>query len=161
MIKKLLRAIVIGGLWSVLYISVTRFLFVALSGFDYLSVRDWQVIEYRWNAGAVIKSAHDYSILFFLLMLVPVWFGGWKYLCKLNYVNVLLWPFNTVNKILLKRYSIDTKRILLRNIGAGVKVEEEIKLKTSAIKPEELKNAEKIRNAVSKKLRDEQKLDDI
>ena len=127
MIQKLLKAIVIGGIWTVLYFLTTRFLFIYFAGWDYLSPIDWQKIEYRWEAGAAIKSVRDYSILFALLMLVPIWFYGYKYLYRLNYINIILWPFNKLNKIMLGRYQSKHKRILLRNIGTSIKIEEEIK----------------------------------
>ena len=160
MIRKVLKTLIVVGVWTVLYLFVTRFLFVSLVGWDYLSPLDWQRIEYRWNSGAAIKSFHDYMVLFALLMLVPVWFFGCKYWYRVNYINVLLFPFKLANKIMLRRYSSGNKRIVLRNIGTGMKVEEEIKLKTAAIKPQERNEADKIRNAVSKKIRDEQKIND-
>ncbi len=160
MIQKLLKAIVIGGIWTILYFLLTRFLFTHFAGWDYLSPTDWQRIEYRWEAGATIKSARDYSILFALLMLVPLWFYGWKYLYQLNYMNIMLWPFNKLNTIMLRRYQAKNKRIILRNIGTSIKVEEEIKLKTAAIKPEERNEANKIRQAVNKKLKETQIIND-
>jgi len=160
MIQKLLKAIVIGGIWTVLYFLTTRFLFIYFAGWDYLSPIDWQKIEYRWEAGAAIKSVRDYSILFALLMLVPIWFYGYKYLYRLNYINIILWPFNKLNKIMLGRYQSKHKRILLRNIGTSIKIEEEIKLKTASIKPEERNEANKIRQAVSKKIKETQIIND-
>lgn len=158
MIKKILKTLIIIGVWTVLYLFVTRFLFVHLVGWDYLSSLEWQRIEYRWNSGAAIKTFRDYMVLFALLMLVPVWFVGCKYWYRVNYINVLLFPFKCINKIMLKRYDVGNKRIILRNIGTGMKVEEEIKLKTATVKPEERNEAGKIRNAISKKIRDEQKI---
>jgi len=160
MIRKILKMLIVGGVWTILYLFVTRFLFVKFAGWDYLSPLDWQRIEYRWNSGAAIKSFHDYMVLFVLLMLVPVWFFLCKYWYRMNYINLLLSPFKLVNKIMLRRYASDNKRIILRNIGTGMKVEEEIKLKTAAIKPQERNVTDKIRSAVSKKIRDEQKIND-
>ena len=160
MIKKLLKTLVVTGVWTVLYLFVTRFLFVCFVGWDYLSPLDWQRIEHRWKSGAAINSFHDYMVLFVLLMLAPMWFYGCKYWTRVNYIELLLYPFKLANKIKLRRYSAGSKRIVLRNIGTGMKVEEEIKLKTAAIKPEERNEAEKIRNAIRKKIRDEQKIND-
>ena len=157
MIKKVLKAVVVGVIWSVLYLFVSRCLFVLWAGFDYFSIEDWKLIEHRWKAGAVIKNVHDYLVLFYLLMLVPVWLLGWKYWYRLNYLKVLLWPFEKFSQLLLSRYSLPNKRIILKNIGTTVKVEEEIKLKTAAIKPEDRNEADKIRQAVSEKLRESQK----
>ncbi len=160
MIGKIFKALVIGGVWSVLYLFVTRYLFIFLYNFDYQSIEVWKQVSIRWNSGVAIKNTRDYLILFSLLMLIPVWVYGWKYCYRLNYVDLLLWPFRIINKWLLSRYEVSNKRILLKNIGAGVRVEEEIKFKTAAVKPMERNDADKIRGEVSKKLRDEQKVGD-
>ena len=160
MIKKTLKTIVVGGVWTVLYLFVTRVLFVSIYGFDYLSPYDWHKINVFWTNGGVIKSGRDYLFLFCLLMLVPVWFVLLKRLLCLNYLNLLLSPFLLFNKLSINKYKAQNKRILLKNIGTSVKVEEEIKLKTATVKPQERNEADKIRSAVSQKLKNEQKLND-
>ena len=89
-----------------------------------------------------------------------MWFVLLKRLLCLNYLNLLLSPFLLFNKLSINKYKAQNKRILLKNIGTSVKVEEEIKLKTATVKPQERNEADKIRSAVSQKLKNEQKLND-
>ena len=152
MIKKLFKALVVGIIWSYLYIFVTELLLYYLWNFDYLSPQDWQTINTFWEHGGVIKTGKDYLFLLSLLLVVPLWLLGWKYLYRQNYVEILLWPINAYNRHIIKHYGSESKRILLKNIGTLVKVEEEIKQKTEALKPIEWKEADKVRQAVSEKI---------
>ena len=156
MIKKCIKTIIIGGVWTILYLFVTEFLFINIWHFDYLSPRHWHTINTFWQNGGVIKTAGDYLFLLSLLLLFPLWYWGLKFAYKLNYISILLWPFTAYNKILIERYKKSYSRIVLKNIGTSTKVEEEIKQKTSAIKPQEYNNADKIRDAINQKLLSEQ-----
>ena len=64
----------------------------------------------------------------------------------------MLWPINAYNRYIINRYGNESKRILLKNIGTSMKIEEEMKQKTEAIKPIEWKEADKVRQAVSEKI---------
>lgn len=152
MIKKLLKASVVGVIWSYFYIFVTDLLLIYIWNFDYLSPADWQTVNIFWKQGGVIKNGKDYLFLFSLLMLVPFWLAGWKYLYNRNYIEILLWPLTAYNRFIIRKYGEGSPRILLKNMGTGIKIEEELKLKTEAVKPIEWKEADKVRRAVSEKL---------
>lgn len=85
-------------------------------------------------------------------MLVPLWLSGWKYLYNRNYIEILLWPLTAYNRFIIRKYGEGSPRILLKNMGTGIKIEEELKLKTETVKPIEWKEADKVRRAVSEKL---------
>ena len=157
MLGKLFKASVVGIIWSYIYIFATELLLYYLWNFDYLSPQDWHTINTFWEHGGVIKTWKDYLFLLSLLVIIPLWFWGWKYLYRQNYAEILLWPLNAYNRHIIKRYGSESKRILLKNIGTSVKVEEEMKQKTAAIKPIEWKEADKVRQAVSEKIISSQK----
>ena len=152
MIGKLFKASVVGIIWSYIYIFATELLLYYLWNFDYLSPQDWRTINTFWEHGEVIKTWKDYLFILSLLVVIPLWFWGWKYLYRQNYLEILLWPLNAYNRHIINRYGSESKRILLKNIGNSVKVEEEMKQKTAAIKPIEWKEADKVRQAVSEKI---------
>lgn len=152
MIGKLFKASVVGIIWSYIYIFATELLLYYLWNFDYLSPQDWNTINTFWEHGGVIKTWKDYLFILSLLVVIPLWFWGWKYLYRQNYLEILLWPLNAYNRHIINRYGSESKRILLKNIGTSVKVEEEMKQKTAAIKPIEWKEADKVRQAVSEKI---------
>ena len=152
MIKKLLRICIIGVVWSCTYAFVTNFLLIYIWNFDYLSPTDWQTINIFWKQGGVIESGKDYFFLFSLLMLIPLWLAGCKFWYHRNYLEIMLWPLTAYNNFIIRKYGESSPRILLKNMGTGIKIEEEVKIRTESVKPIEWKEADKLRQAVSEKL---------
>lgn len=152
MIFKLLKVSLIGIIWSYIYLWAVQALFVNFWHFDFLAKTDWQKISWFWNGGGTIRSSKDYLFLFSLLMIIPFWLIGWKIFYNFRYLEFFLAPLILYNRYIVRKYGQNSQRIILRNIGSGKKVEQEIKEKTAAVKPKEWHEADRIREAVQHKL---------
>ena len=117
-----------------------------------MSAHSWQTIIRFWNSGGVIKSSADYIFLGTLCSLPLIWIWGWRYFLKLNYLEVLLYPINSYNRYVIKKYGQSSNRIVLRNLKSSQKIIEEIKNQLESIKPEKNKEVINIRNNVNQKL---------
>lgn len=158
MLKKFVRfvrAMIIGFLWSYLFIVVANAAMYALWNFNILSPRSWQTISSFWQGGGVIKSNKDYLFLSMLFSLPVFWLWGWRRLCTLSYINILLSPINLYNQQVIKRYGLDSSRVVLRNLKSSQRIIEEIKGKLESIKPKKAKEVQNIRNKINKTISEE------
>ena len=149
-ILSLIRFVVIGFIWSYVFVFLTHFLMLKLWSFNLFSVRSWQIINRFWEAGGVIKTARDYAFLTMLTSLPIVWILGWRFFLNQNYLNILLAPINAYNNHIIKKYGSESKRIVLRNIKSSQKMIEEVKEQIDAIKPAKNQEASIIRTEVIK-----------
>ncbi len=155
MIRKLFRffrGLLIGALWTYVYVIVADFVMQLLWNFNFLSARSWQTISRFWESGGVINTGKDFIFLLMLLMVPVLWVWGWRLLLRADYVAVLLWPLAAYNRHIIKKYGQDSKRIILRNIKSSQKIIEEIKDQLDSIKPAKSKEVGNIRNGVFEKL---------
>ncbi len=157
MLKKLLkffRFLLIGSLWSAVYLFAASIIVYYLWHFNLMSPADWQKISDFWNNNGVIKAAPDYWFFITLLLVVIFWFWGWRRLNRVDYLEIFLWPFRIYNRYIIRKYGHGSKRILLRNTRSMAAVIEDIKKEIAAIKPEAPQESSSIRSAVLNKLED-------
>ena len=152
---RFIRTLIIGFLWSYVFIIVANFAMYHLWNFNILSPRSWQTIEKFWQSGGIIKSSKDYIFLGMLFSLPIIWLICWRYLCKVSYVNVLLAPLNLYNSRIIRKYGCDSSRVVLRNLKSSQRMIEEIKGKLESIKPEKAKEVQNIRNQINKTISEE------
>lgn len=77
-----MKFIIVGIVWSYVFIYASVLLTIKLWNFNYLSVSDWGIIDTYWEQGGAIRQPKDYVFFFTLLALIPVWLLGWRYLYK-------------------------------------------------------------------------------
>lgn len=142
----------IGIIWSYLFLLISSNLIFHIWNFNFMNAHSWQVIAHFWNSGGVIKSSADYIFLGTLCSLPLIWIWGWCYFLKVNYLEILLYPINSYNRYVIKKYGQSSKRIVLRNIKSSQKIIEEIKTQLESIKPEKNKEVLSIRNTVNQKI---------
>lgn len=163
-IKRLLAFVkfaVIGVIWSYIYLCCTVFLFKSAWDFNYLSRTSWSIISTFWQEGGKIKSGSDYLFIICLLLLIPLWLWGWKKLCRINWVQVIMMPISWNESRKAQKYLKSMSRIKLHNIGASVgaeiKKDFENKLKKQQ---EDIENSPKasqaIRSQIKSRLADKQ-----
>ena len=156
---KYLRIIIIGALWTCIYVLCTVSLFISIWGFNYLSAKDWRIISAFWNRGGTIKSGGDYLFLLCLILLVPLWIWGWKKLYRIDFINLLLVPLNWYQKRAADQYMKSMSKIKIHNIGVSIEnsakeeFDSKIKSREQAIQSE-AKAAESIRAQIKNKLSD-------
>ena len=118
---KFLKFIVITVIWSAFYIILSSRFMISIWHFDYLSTNNWNVISTFWNTGGSIKGGMDYLFILSLILILPLWYLGLKYFYHINYLNILLFPFVWNNKRMIRKYSENNSRIVLKNIGTSSK----------------------------------------
>lgn len=148
----LIRFIIIGLIWSYVFIFFAQLTMINLWSFNLFSARSWLVINKFWEAGGVIKTAKDYTFLAMLAFLPIVWILGWRFLLRCNYLNILLFPINAYNRHIIKKYGHESKRVVLRNVKSSQKIIEEIKEQLESIKPAKNQEVNNIRREVLKTL---------
>ena len=155
MLKKTLRLIrnlIIGTIWTYLFMVLANLALFYLWNFNLFSAHSWKTIGYFWEAGGVIKKAKDYLFLFMLLCVPWFWIWGWRLLTRGNYLNILLFPVNAYNRYIINKSGHDSSRIILKNLKSSQKSIEEIKARLESIKPEAPKEVNTIREEIRKKL---------
>lgn len=120
-LKKFIKFILVGIIWSYIYVYITNILMILIWNFNYLSPRDWSVVSSFWEGGGRIKSGKDYLFITMLIAVLPLWIAGWRYFYKKNFVQMLIAPVIWYNKRQLKKYSNDSSRVVLKNMGGNAK----------------------------------------
>ena len=157
MVKKffrLLKLLVVTAFWTWIYMLFADWLMIKVWNFNFLSTKDWQTINAFWNGGGVIKEGKDYLFLGTLLLIVPLWYWILRVLCRISYLRLLLTPLTCYNNYIIRKYGADSRRIILKNLGTGRKIKEELAARLPKAKPKEEMNLEasQIRNSIQEKL---------
>ncbi len=153
--KKILsffRILLIGSLWTFLFLIIASLWMGHFWNFNILSAEHWEKIRYFWTHGGVIKQQRDLMFSLNILILPFIWVYVWRKLLKINYLNVLLWPINAYNNWALKRLKKEAQRIVLRNIQPSAKEEDALKAKIAAIKPQPPQAKQEIRGSLSSQI---------
>lgn len=153
-IKAIFKHIIIGGIWTYIYVSLFKICLIYFWNFNPFSISSWQIIKEFWNAGGSIKSGSDYMLFILILSFFPIWILGWKYLYKKNYIKLILLPITMYNQRLIKKYTGEATNITIKNMGVkGMKIEEQIEAKCKSIKsaPSD-EEVNEIRSALQDKL---------
>ena len=117
-ILKFMKFIIVGIVWSYVFIYASVLLTIKLWNFNYLSVSDWGIIDTYWEQGGALRQPKDYGFFFTLLALIPVWLLGWRYLYKKSFTAFLMAPIVWYNKKMIARYGSESSRIILKNLGS-------------------------------------------
>ncbi len=101
----ILKTLLVGYLWSIVFIDGIRVLLLINWHFDILLSEHWRLLGYKWNSGAPISNS---EIGFFIIVVssIPLWLAGWVGLCLVKWENfvkkVVLSPLYAYRKITLK-----------------------------------------------------------
>ena len=102
----ILKTLIIGYLWSIVFIDGLRVLLLINWHFDIFLREHWLLLNYKWNSGASMSRS---EMAFFLIIVssIPLWFSGWVGLCLIKWERILkkiiLSPVYLFRKITLKR----------------------------------------------------------
>ena len=151
-ILKLIKIFTIGIIWTYIFAISSNAIMIILWNFSIFSASDWHKINAFWTSGGIIKDTKDYFFLFSIVCLLPLWLYLYTKLCKLNYLNILIFPIIIYNKIIINRYGNDSKRIILKNMQPTSILIEKIKNDIESIKPEEANKSNEIRGLITDKL---------
>lgn len=153
--KKILRffrnLLVFAG-WSVIFIAVTRWLTWILWRFDFTSTKSWHIFSDFWNKGGILNTTSDILLLFVLFTLPFLWFLGFFYAKKQNYIKIFLTPLTFVYNLFNRSSADSPERIVLKNLKSSDKIVDDIKNEIASIKPQKNVNADNIRLSVNQKL---------
>ncbi|MDR1694183.1 MAG: hypothetical protein LBR70_03205 [Lactobacillaceae bacterium] len=161
MIRKLgtlCKAVLISTIWSYAYFHIVHFIFLHIWKFDIIFTEYWVAFAKFWNSGGVINKFKEVMFIVALFAAIPIWLYTLIKLLKLKYINMLIYPINTYNNYITKKYGADSSRIMFKNLGTGKKdltIEEmvQLKLKETERKGEKELEATKIRNIIQEKIR--------
>ena len=148
----LLRTLLIGVIWTYIFLALSGLLFIRLWNFNFLAPSGWRTISDFWQVGGVIKTSRDYLFLLMLAAVPGVWLWGWRRLLRIGYFNLLLSPVNRYNRYVINKYGHNSKRIVLKNLKSSQKMIDDIKNQLESIKPESPKEVKNIREEIQKKI---------
>lgn len=101
----ILKTLIVGYLWSIIFIDGIRVLLLINWHFDILLSEHWRLLKYKWNSGAPISNS---EIGFFIVIVssIPLWLTGWVGLCLLKWERlvkrVTMSPVYAYRKLKLK-----------------------------------------------------------
>ena len=101
----ILKTLIVGYLWSIVFIDGIRVLLLINWHFDILLAEHWRLLGYKWNSGAPISNS---ELGFFMIVVssIPLWIAGWVGLCLVKWERlvkkVILSPLYAFRKITLK-----------------------------------------------------------
>lgn len=156
---RFIRFAVIGIIWTYVFVVCANFIMFSLWNFNILSARSWQTISAFWQSGGVIKTGKDYIFLSMIVALPVLWIWGWRYFCRISYVDILLCPINSYNRYIIKKYGHNSSRIVLKNMKSSQKMIEDIKNELESIRPEKAKEVQNIRQQINQMISSEIKKD--
>ncbi len=116
---KYLRLLLIFAGWTALYLWIISLIMSYFWRFNIFEKRYWQVIGEFWSAGGVIDQPSEYMFLLMLILIVPVWFFGWKKAQKLSYVKIIFFPVFWYNDYIGRKYAGQPGHVVLKNMGGG------------------------------------------
>lgn len=155
--KKLLRFLIIGSLWTGFFGLLCLYFFVWVWKFNFLSPQDRAFLVSFWNNGGMIKSYTDYLFVLSFLICFLLWLLGLRKALKTDYLKLFLKPFDFWRNWEVRHYQ-SSKHIVLKNIGTTINAKEEEKeFVTNQLKKieenfNENKKTDKLRDSVKSKL---------
>ena len=102
----ILKTLIVGLLWSIVFIDGIRVLLLINWHFDIFLREHWRLLAEKWNSGSRISRS---EIAFFLVIVssIPLWLVGWIGLClfkwKRLFNQIVKWPVSLYKKLTLKR----------------------------------------------------------
>lgn len=153
-VLKLIKFIIVGILWSIVFFNLINFILEHFWNFNLLSAQSWKLINSYWEAGGIIRTWQDYLLLLIFILYIPLWILGWKKCYHMDYIQLLLKPFNLYSQKALENYEKDISKLKIKNMGTKImKAEEELELKSKPKEPIKTdEEVNKIRQAVAEKI---------
>lgn len=102
----ILKTLIIGLLWSIIFIDGIRVLLLINWHFDIFLREHWRLLAEKWNSGVSMSRS---ELAFFLVIVssIPLWLAGWVGLCIIKWKRLfkplLMWPLYLYKKLGLKR----------------------------------------------------------
>lgn len=102
----ILKTLIIGLLWSIVFIDGVRVLLLINWHFDIFLREHWRLLAEKWNSGVPMSRA---EIAFFLVIVssIPLWLAGWIGLCIIKWKRLFkplfMWPVYLYKKLTLKK----------------------------------------------------------
>lgn len=102
----ILKTLIIGYLWSIIFIDGLRVLLLINWHFDIVSKEHWQLLSDKWNSGEPISKS---EIAFFLVVVssIPLWLAGWIGLSLIKWEKwlkkIFMSPLYLIRKLTLKK----------------------------------------------------------
>jgi|GEM_PF-6382274 len=155
-IGHLLKFLIIGVLWSTFWVALTQQIVLRIWNFNYISLKQWQMVRAFWQQNGVIKGLSDYMLFITLLVVLLVWYFGFKKLYHTDYVKLFLRPFEYFNKKQIEKYESEGKHVVIKNLVVGEKmtvedlINQKIKEEKSALPAQ--KESEVLRHNISQKI---------
>lgn len=150
-IGKLLKASIIGAIWTSFFVLSVRCLLLWIWQFDLLSKKQWDLVSRYWNSNGVIVGVSDYMFFTTLFLSLIIWIWGWRRLMRVNYLDILIWPLRYMNDRQLRKYESKSSHIVIKNISVGEKLTVEDVIK-ERMKAEEAPKGEKVAQDLRKKI---------
>ncbi len=101
----ILKTLIIGCLWSIIFIDGIRVVLLVNWHFDIFMGGHWHLLSDKWNSGESI-SRSEMGFLLILVSIVPLWLSGWVGLCLLKWnkflKHTLFSPLYLYRKLTLK-----------------------------------------------------------
>ena len=153
-IAKFIRFLILAFIWTVFFWTLVRYIMKLIWDFDVLNMKQWSIIADYWNNNGVIAGFSDFSFFIALFMVFILWLWGMLKVNKINYLKLLIKPFEYLHNRGMKKYeNIDT-HVVIKNISVGEKIsiEDVIKDRIKQEKVNVAKDAEALRRNISEKI---------
>lgn len=101
----ILKTLIIGYLWSIVFIDGIRVVLLINWHFDIFLKEHWQLLKIKWNSGAPISNS---ELAFFIMIAsaIPLWITGWIGLCIVHWKKwfkyLIMGPVYLYRKLTLK-----------------------------------------------------------
>lgn len=84
----IIKTLIIGYLWSIIFIDGIRVLLLINWHFDIFLKQHWSLLSVKWNSGAGVSNS---ELGFFLIVVssIPLWLAGWVGLCLVKWQRML------------------------------------------------------------------------
>lgn len=103
----LMRIVLVGIFWSILFIEGIRTTLLINWHFDIFRTSHWEFAWNLWLSGWVIKSPKEWAFILIILTFIPLWLSGWAALGMVKWGKILsramVLPLKIFNKIFEKQ----------------------------------------------------------
>lgn len=108
----LLRIIVVGILWSVLFIEGIRVILMTNWHFDIFRLTHWQHAWNLWRSGWVIDETKEWAFILIVLAAVPVWLTIWAALSIIDWETFFQKAWNFIRSTFKRLINSNFNKVL-------------------------------------------------
>ncbi len=102
----LIRILIVGLLWSILFLEGIRVIMLTNWHFDIFRVSHWLYAWNLWLSGWVIDDPKEWAFILIIITFIPVWLTGWGSLSMINWDKIIKkiinFPFKILQKLIEK-----------------------------------------------------------